>query len=431
MIQRPETTPFRYEITCPHCWKVFPTENILWVAESPELIGDTRLGQLEKTRFLPNGFTTEGYALDLKGFECRKLACPHCHLIIPRCFLEMPPFFVSIVGAPSSGKSYFLSSMTWNLRKNAPKYFSMSFSDADAELNTRLLEYEDKLFTNNSGKLVQLNKTELQGDLYNEITLDGQNITYPKPFIFSFCPTPSHQNITRKTKISLAISLYDNAGESYLPSDGDNASLPVTRHLGMSNCIFFLFDPIQDSRFRELCSSQGSDPQWKSDYSQDFRWTPLRQETVLSEMINRTRAYRHLGSTDQYKNPLFVIITKFDAWKQFLPDSPDRNLWARTEKYGNVLLKDQIEALSQRIRKLFVKMIPQFVGTLEQFASDITFIPVSATGGPPIQDPLTRNWGFDVKKIKSQWTDLPLLYAIAKVNRGMIPMIEGKKTDPC
>ena len=42
----------------------------------------------------------------------------------PRPMLEMPPCFLSILGAaPACGKSYFLASMTWRLRKILPSCF--------------------------------------------------------------------------------------------------------------------------------------------------------------------------------------------------------------------------------------------------------------------------------------------------------------------
>jgi hypothetical protein len=34
--------------------------------------------------------------------------------------LEMEPLFLSILGAPASGKSYFLTAMTWQLRQALP-----------------------------------------------------------------------------------------------------------------------------------------------------------------------------------------------------------------------------------------------------------------------------------------------------------------------
>ena len=50
---------------------------------------------------------------------------------VPRALLEMKPVFLSILGAPASGKSYFLASMTWRLRQLLPRQFALNFGDAD------------------------------------------------------------------------------------------------------------------------------------------------------------------------------------------------------------------------------------------------------------------------------------------------------------
>src|SRR5215203_4780290 len=93
------------QVTCPHCWEHFLPEQVLWVSEHVELLGDAMLGADHQRRFLPSRFTVEGNALDPAGVACTSLACPRCHLSIPRVILEVDPLFVSVLGAPSSGKS--------------------------------------------------------------------------------------------------------------------------------------------------------------------------------------------------------------------------------------------------------------------------------------------------------------------------------------
>ena len=134
--------PLRNRVTCPHCWNVFPPEQALWIAQHPDLIGDPRLGDQQQQRFLPTRFTVDGAAIDSRGFACHGLACPRCHLAVPRPLFETEPLFLSILGAPACGKSYFLASMTWQLRKVLPKNFSLAFGDADPVSNDRLHGYE-------------------------------------------------------------------------------------------------------------------------------------------------------------------------------------------------------------------------------------------------------------------------------------------------
>ena len=57
-------------IICPHCWKQFAPEDILWISTHPDLNGDARLGPEKPRRFLPSRFTVGGDALDARGHPC-------------------------------------------------------------------------------------------------------------------------------------------------------------------------------------------------------------------------------------------------------------------------------------------------------------------------------------------------------------------------
>src|SRR5262249_2888946 len=153
--------------TCPHCWHSFAPEAVLWVSSHSDLLGDPRLGPEQQQRFLPTRFDVAGNALDSHGLPCTALACPNCHLPVPRGLLEMEPFFVSILGAPGCGKSYLLAAMTWQLRQALARDFLVNFADADLVANGQLIEYEQALFQNaRPDQLVPLadliHKTELQ-----------------------------------------------------------------------------------------------------------------------------------------------------------------------------------------------------------------------------------------------------------------------------
>src|SRR5207302_699308 len=164
---------------CPHCWTAFSPEDVLFIAAHSDLLGDPRLGPEQLQRFLPTRFDLEGNALDAKGFACQSLACPKCHLPLPRALLETEPLFVSILGTPACGKSYFLTAMTWELRRMLPQQFALTFSDADTISNRSLNEFEELLFLNpKANELICLadliRKTELQGELYDTVMYGNQ-----------------------------------------------------------------------------------------------------------------------------------------------------------------------------------------------------------------------------------------------------------------
>lgn len=410
-------------ITCPHCWSTIAPSDILWVSASAELIGDFRLGEVQQ-RFLPSRFNLQGQALDPKNFVCSQMACPHCHLVIPRSHLEMRPYFISIAGAPATGKSYFLTSMIYQLRRTFPTIFHLNFIDADPLMNRLLHQYENLQFlTVNPESLFHLEKTQEQGDQYNSVLKGEETVTYLQPFLFAVSPLAKHVNKGIAEKISVSLCLYDNAGESFLPStNSDRASLPVTRHLGKSHCIFFLFDPTQDRRFRDRCQHLSTDPQITKQYSE----TALsRQDMVLAELIRRTRNYTNLGTTEKYQNPVIIVVTKLDAWQKLLPELDLSLPWKNFKTNIPLSLSlSKIQTVSTLVRNLLLEIAPEMVGMVEGFANDVTYIPVSATGGPPEINATTKIPEFRAKNIKPLWAEVPALYAMARSSYGIIS-VEG------
>lgn len=411
----------RQRITCPHCWHVYSPETSLWVAQHESLLGDPALGAEQYQRFLPTRFNVDGAALDARGFPCHAIACPRCHLPVPRKLLELAPLFISFIGAPSSGKSYFLTAMTWEMRQTLARDFAMTFSDAEPAANRDLNEYEEQLFlSKHPEKLYILNKTETEGDHYNSVTLGNQTIQYLRPFFFSVTPTEQHPNYKIASELSRALCLYDNAGESFLPG-ADRAAAPVTRHLALSRVRFFLFDPTQDPRFRRACGSQSGDPQMHA------QARTSRQETILHEAADRVQRYAQASSESSQDRPLVVVVTKLDAWSQML-DHTDWSLpWKRNKKLGICVVNTaEVEEVSREIRELLLKLTPEVVTAAEGFSRQVVYIPASAIGGRPEVDPASGMLAVRPKSVNPIWVQVPLIYSLAKWVSGLIPRVERK-----
>lgn len=427
--------------TCPHCWTTFEPADALFIAEAPNLFGDRVLGDNEHTRFLPTEFDADGFAIDQEGYSCHEYACPHCHLPLPQSEFEAPTLFMSIVGAPSSGKSYYLASSTFTLRKILPRDFYVNFTDADSHMNQRVREFEDMLFFSGE-KYVRLEKTEKStGDLYNVVTIKGQQITYPQPFVFTAQPSNYHPNVDRAETVARTICLYDNSGESYLADrESDAASNPVTRHLAQSACIFFLFDPLQDPRFVKQCRKFSNDPQLSEDDSN--RTALKRQEVVLNEMVRRVRMYLRLKNTERYKNPFIVVLPKLDVWKPLLSIGNIELITKRDYKGRkcNFLNMPNVKKLSEDIRRLLLEYTPEFVAATEAFAENVVYLPMSASGMSPslvswdsakgrympvdsvFASSGPQSSGFQSDRLNPIWSEIPMLYALAHTTSGLIPL---------
>ena len=400
-------------IICPHCWEKFPIENILYIAQHSELLGDDVVpGEFEHLRFLPTRFTPEGHAIDARGMTCPDMACPNCHLHIPQTVIDLSSLFFSIIGAPASGKSYFLTSMVWALRNRLSSIFNFSFTDADPLVNSVINEYEQQLFLNpHPDEITVVKKTQLTGDLYREIRLNGMNISLPMPFIFKLQPTGNatdHDNSTRN------LILYDNAGEHFQPGR-EEVNQPATRHLVHSNGLIFLFDPSIDAKMRLECTKE--DPQIEI-----LADKITNQETLLSEMIKRIRLYSGMKTTDRYEYPLIIAVSKYDLWKDIFPYDLE-NLTAWSCEDGEFEYKLDVNTLldvSFHMRRILNDILPSFVSTAESFASQVFFLPTSSFGSSSELDESSGLLGIRPEKINPIWIDVPILMLLA--SHGYIPV---------
>jgi hypothetical protein len=391
------------------------------VSRHPDLLGDLRLGGEQQQRFLPTRFTIEGDAIDSEGFTCNSIACPKCHLNLPRALTEMPPLFSSILGAPGSGKSYFLAAMTWALRQQLPKHFRLSLSDVEPTAHINLNAYEETLFLNGKpDELVALPKTDLQGDhLYDTVQFGDQHVMYPRPFVFGLRPLPGHPKEKQADAVSRSLCLYDNAGEHFLPG-ADKVGTPVTQHLAASRFLFFLFDPTQDPRFREEMLGKSSDPQM-SDAPKTYR-----QEIILLEAADRVRRYAGVAQTGKHQKPLIVVVTKFDAWCSILGQDP--RLPRLPQAYvstpqGVMLDTAKVEDVSRAVRVVLSEFAREFVAAAESFAENVIYIPVSALGAAPEFDPQSGALCIRPRNIHSMWVEMPMIYALSRWGNGLVPML--------
>lgn len=409
------------KVDCPHCWHEFAPEASLWISEHPDLMGDAKLGFDYAQRFLPSRFSAEGDAIDESGYRSTRMACPNCHLEVPRQLYQLPSIFFSILGAPACGKSYFLASMTWKLRQTLPSRFAVSLNDADALINARLHQYEEMQFMNpDPEKPVAIAKTEEQGDLYDVVNMGDHSVTLPRPFMFNLQPLARHPLFEKAQRISRVMCLYDNAGESFLPG-ADKTTSPVTRHLALSRCLFFCFDPTQDPRFRRACEGLSDDPQMKPRAERLDREVSVRQDTILIEAIQRVRRHAGLREDELHQRPVVIVVTKWDSWHELLPEvSRDEPYVKIKGKSVQALDTKRIEQVSKKVGNLLTKLCPEVVAAAEGFAEDLTFIPVSATGRSPEVDPDTGALGIRPKDMDPYWVEAPMMHALHRSAHGLV-----------
>lgn len=390
-------------ITCPHCWQHFDLREIKYVSRHLELIGDPVLGPDAWKRFTPMKYSAKGMAIDEKGMECPEMACPKCHLSIPEAVVDLPSSIFSIVGAPASGKSYFLATMLHQARKTLPSYFEFNLSDVDSSVNMVLNGYESLLFMNNHPeKPVALPKTELQGAAYtNQILMNGFSVDLPKPFIFALTPKQGHQSYGKEEKtLQRNIILYDNAGEHFQPGYESVNNL-ATNHLAYSDGIIFIYDPLRDSRMQKYCDS--NDPQ--------FQQESVNQLSLFYEMAARVRKFSGISSTEKYHQPMIVAIAKFDVLQErfglSLKNEDFISYDSETMEYS--INMQNVTDTSFRLRQKLLEIAPELVSAAEEFSTSVYFVPVSAFGCSPAYLDGSSTLGIVPAAMRPLWIDVPLL----------------------
>jgi hypothetical protein len=397
-------------LTCPTCWLKFDPGDVKHVAVHDKMKGDPLLGPAEMKRFRATRYNDNGVALDPMGIPTMDIACPHCHRRLPPDFLDVKHHIVSIVGAPTSGKSYFLCVFTQMLKKTLIKHYNTAFVDADPTSNIALTTMRDTLFGSATPEQAKVAKTDLEGDMYERLTRHGRKVMLPKPFIFNVQP----QNNGRATK---ALIFYDNAGEHFQPGI-DQTESPGTLHLAASSGIIFLFDPTYNKEFRARLS-QHHDPQLKISGHADI------QDTILAEAKVRVKKVLGLDAATKLDRPLAVVVGKLDVWSELLPS----NSLAQAVNGGEF---DQaaVDENSRVVRQLMLEVCPQVVASAEAISNNVRYFPVSAFGCSPEiigygKDPKSGNeipiLSPNPAKISPILVEIPILWILSQVERELIP----------
>ncbi len=413
----------RRKLECPSCWVNLDPASLLWVSVHPDLRGDEFLGDDAQKRFLPSRFDADGFAIDSQGMRCQTVACPKCHLTVPRILVDLRPLFLSVIGAPSSGKSYFLASTIWESRQRF-RDLEIMFTDADPVANQVLSGYEKKLFlTDEPEQFVAIKKTEQDGELYQQVNYGNRTELYARPFVFSLRPGEQHPYYSSDSSVvrisSRALCLYDNAGEHFLPS-AESESSPATDHLSLSEVLVFVFDPLQHPRFRQQCRQHSSDPQLSHP---QFH----RQDEVLLEAAKRIRQKVNLAQHERLTKPLVVVVNKFDVWRCLIPELQLEQIapFAITPDGVCGVNDGLVREVSAQVRQLLNRLSPEIVTACETFCTDVVYVPVSPQGCSAESNPDTDVKGFGVRPIdlKPLWAEVPLMYAISRANCALVPSI--------
>jgi len=391
------------EFTCPVCWLKFNRGDAMNVAVHASLRGDPILGEAYMQRFHATRFNDRGQAVDAMNIPSPDLACPHCRRKLPPSFLDAPHLIFSIVGAPSSGKSYYLSVLIKELQTTLFQQFGVTFRDGDPSENVILNQMKIQLFSACTPQEAVLAKTELEGAMYETLPRLGRQVRLPKPFIFNLSNGSDHRD-------DHSIVFYDNAGEHFEPTR-NSADSPGAQHIAAASGIFFLFDPLHNTEFRRRLTGV-EDPQLEL-HRED------QQDIILAETEVRIKSLLGLDSRQRIATPLAVIVGKSDTWLHLLGDQQ-----IQSPVIDGRLNVQIVRENSEIVRQLLVDLCPAIVANAEAISSEVMYFAASPLGCSPVEFADARGnrmIGPDPQKLNPRHVEIPTLWVLSKVVPSMVP----------
>jgi hypothetical protein len=423
------------EVTCPNCWEKFPPESALAVAGHGDLMGDPRLeDQKETRRFVPTRFTPECAALDEKDTPSLELACPHCHLLVPRVIFERrDTVFLSIFGRSQSGKSYFLAAMAQQMDTALPQRFGLGVTQPHPASNALIQWYKNRLFNNpDPDALVDIPRTDISGIRYYQRVRYGNDVRqYPRPMFFQVTPTGRHPHAAKPLRNTRTICLYDNSGEHFRAGHA-TPNNPETEHLCRSSALLFVFDPTREPPFIERCRDTSNDPQFAF-AAKEAANEP--QDVILATADANVKKRLGREIAEPLDTPLVVILAKFDAWRHLVAGDLPAFATGNEGDFStlNGFKAGEVERVSGIMRDLLMVMCPSIVATAERFSRRVCYIPTSATGCSPIvtgHDPESGEPSLKVRRgsLRPIWAEVPLLWILDQLTVGLVPTARPKET---
>lgn len=349
---------------CPSCREFFSPEEAKGIATHPLLVGDNILGEQAMKRFTPALYNSSGQLMDEMGAICSEFACPKCHHKLPPFFEQTIHHKISIIGVPSSGKAYYLSSLVHQLEREMPRDFNIPFRDADPEGNAPLNNMRIRIFYSSTPEEFREGREYIDGHLHRPVWKNNMYEKLPTPFIYTL----------NRESSSHSLILY-NATHS-TEQNSPNPTQFDKEQLRESDAIFCLFDPTLEPAFRDIIA----------DFNPITAGAPsksvCRQSFLLSDVEMNLRKMVNLPPGEKTNIPLAIIVTKWDIWKDLLGREP----LLPTVRNGK-LKYDNILANSNRIRDLLFHLVPEICANAESISDNVCYFAVSSYGTEPMEYP--------------------------------------------
>ena len=320
-----------------------------------------------------------------------KLLCPSCEHDLPENYLSASQHIISILGAPCSGKSYFLPVHLKELKDSL--YYKYGCFLRRANENTMVVQcITEEIYE--LGK--PLMATTLDGFTYQQINGESN----PIPFIYTL-KTPS---VSQEHNLVF----YDQFGGAYLPWMGRKTETQF------ASGIIFLFDPFRHYGFRRsmLKYSDDIDRQYEFPVTEGDDDDPNSTFSYKGQLNSLNKALLNTPQTNHKKVPIAFVVGKYDAWQGLAQSYFPTSNYFSDPREDSGLNTSTIQNNSNNLRALVGNVDPQIVKDVESLAGSVTYFPLSIFGEPP-----SRPEGEDFQvpvPMKPFQVDVPMLWLIHK-----------------
>ena len=362
------------KIVCPYCFNTFERNEVMFRCSNENSCAKSNDPELSKfwgsTQNVCPCFKPDFSIMSLFGRmpeygtcpQCKQksylVICPHCHNRIPKHMVKEKGYIISIIGARSSGKTIYITTLINELFRSGHCLGNIGITAsavANIPENNTQLRYERDFF----------------------------NIVYKK----GVCPAQTSVN-DPKSKVPLIYELgqqgkqpiylvfYDTAGENF--TDVRNIAANV-KFLNQSDAVIFLLDTFSIPYVHDKLRSSMHLPDIETRY-----------DRIISNLITHFEEGEKSIRDTHYHRPMALVFSKIDAIlhneQLFRNTSIPGMSMERNSSFldGSGVNLADIDSISDGLRAGLNSWGEQnFINSMENHYHNVKYFGISALGGVP------------------------------------------------
>ncbi len=362
------------KIVCPYCFGTFERKDVMFrccnevgckKGDDPELHKFWGNVQNECPSFKPKFSFASLFGRMPESAECPhcretsfKVICPHCHNPIPKPMVRNKGYIISIIGARSSGKTNYITTLINEL---------INYGHCLGDIGTTPSNVANKPEDNTENRY----KRDFFEILYEKNICPPQtDINDPKNRI------PLIYELGQQKKTPIYLVFYDTAGENFV--DPKNIASNV-KFLNHSDAVIFLLDTFSIPYVHDKLKAKMGLPDIE-----------LKYDRIISNLITHFVEGDKRVRDEQFKKPMALVFSKIDAILKneelFQNTSLSGISIERNSSFmdGSGVNLSDIDCVSDGIRAGLASWNEHnFINSMEKHYKNVKYFGISALGGMP------------------------------------------------